>query len=87
MRVVYEAWNLIDASLVRHALEDAGFPAFVRGEALLGGFGGLPTCGLLAVSIPDSCQPQARALLDALPLLAGDGAHAGPIALAGAVPA
>ncbi|MCJ0825409.1 hypothetical protein MQC88_05470 [Luteimonas sp. 50] len=33
MRVVYEAWNLIDACLVRHALEDAGIPVLVRGDA------------------------------------------------------
>ena len=34
MRTVYEAANLIDAHLVRQALEAAGIPAFVRGEAL-----------------------------------------------------
>ena len=32
MRVVYEAANLIDAQLVRQALEHAGLPAFIRGE-------------------------------------------------------
>jgi hypothetical protein len=74
MRVVYEAWNLIDA----HPM---------RGEALLGAAGELPACGLPVVCVTDSCQPQARALLDAMPLLAGDAGHAGPIASAGAVPA
>jgi hypothetical protein len=33
MDVVYEAANLIDARLVRIALEQAGIPAFVRAEA------------------------------------------------------
>lgn len=72
MRVVYEPANLIDAHLVRHALEDAGIPAFVRGEALLGGVGQLPACGLLAVCVADTCWPQARALVEALPLCVGE---------------
>lgn len=89
MRVVYEAWNLIDAYLVRHALEDAGIPVFVRGEALLGGVGELPACGLLAVCVPDSCWPQARTTIESLPLLegeTGDG-DVDPVPLAGALPA
>ncbi|NUS38133.1 MAG: DUF2007 domain-containing protein [Lysobacter sp.] len=72
MRVVYEATNLIDAHLVRHALEDAGIPAFVRGEALLGGVGELPACGLLAVCVPDAAWPEADALVRSLPLVAGE---------------
>jgi hypothetical protein len=72
MQVVYEAWNLIDAYLVRHALEDTGIPVFVRGEALLGGVGELPACGLVAVCVPDGCWPQARAVVESLPLLAGE---------------
>ena len=72
MRVVHEAGNLIDAYLVRHALEDAGIPVFVRGEALLGGVGELPACGLLAVCVPGICWPQARAVIESLPLLAGE---------------
>lgn len=72
MRVVYEAANLIDAHLVRHALEGAGIPAFVRGEALLGGVGELPACGLVAVCVPDVAWPDANALVRALPLVAGE---------------
>jgi hypothetical protein len=72
MRVVYEAGNLIDAYLVRHALEDAGIPVFVRGEALLGGVGELPACGLLAVCVPGICWSQAQAVIESLPLLAGE---------------
>lgn len=87
MRVVYEAWNLIDAYLVRHVLEDAGIPVFVRGEALLGGVGELPAFGLLAVCVPDSCWLQAREMVDSLPLLAGEAGDREPLALAGAVPA
>ncbi|MGN6513017.1 MAG: putative signal transducing protein [Lysobacteraceae bacterium] len=72
MRVVYEAANLIDAYLVRHALEGAGIPAFVRGEALLGGIGELPACGLVAVCVPDLAWPEADALVRTLPLVVGE---------------
>lgn len=72
MRVVYEAGHVIDAHLVRHALEAAGIPAYVRGEALLGGLGELGVFGLVAVCVPDPCWPQARALVQALSLGAGD---------------
>lgn len=72
MRVVYEAANLIDAHLVRHALEAAGIPAFVRGEALLGGVGELPACGLVAVCVPHVAWPDADALVRGLPLVAGE---------------
>ena len=71
MQVVYEAANLIDAHLVRHALEDAGIPVFVRGEALLGGVGELPACGLVAVCVPDMAWPEADALVRSLPLVVG----------------
>jgi hypothetical protein len=66
MRVVYEAGHVIDAHLVRHALERAGIPAFVRGEALLGALGEVGVYGLVAVCVPDPCWPQARALVEAL---------------------
>ena len=42
MQLVYQTSNLFDAHLVKHALEDAGIPAFVFGEHLLGGGGELP---------------------------------------------
>jgi len=66
MRVVYEAAHVIDAHLVRHALEAAGLPAFIRGEALLGALGELGVYGLVAVCVPESCWPEARAVVDAL---------------------
>lgn len=68
MRVVYEAANLIDAHLVRHALEAAGIPVFLRGEHLLGGIGELPLFGVVAVCVPDAAWPEARAIVEALPM-------------------
>lgn len=68
VRVAYEAAHAIDAHLVRHALEAAGIPAFIRGEALLGGLGELGIYGLVAVCVPDACWPEARAVVEALRL-------------------
>lgn len=74
MRVAYQAGNLFDAHLAKHALEDAGLPAFVFGESLLGAGGELPLFGVLRVCVPDVVWPQARAALQAAGLLddAGD---------------
>lgn len=68
MRSVYEAANLIDAHLVRQALEAEGIPAFVRGEALTGGIGELGVFGLVGVMVPDAAWPQARDVVMALQL-------------------
>lgn len=67
MKVVYEAANLIDAHLARHALEAAGIPVFLRGEQLIGGMGELPLFGLIAVCVPDIAWPQASGIVAALP--------------------
>lgn len=68
MKVVYEAANLIDAHLVRHALEAEGIPVFLRGEQLVGGMGELPLFGVVAVCVPDVAWPEAKEIVDALPL-------------------
>ncbi|MCE7031071.1 DUF2007 domain-containing protein [Lysobacter sp. GX 14042] len=68
MRTVYEAANLIDAHLVRHALEGIGIPVFLAGEALAGAMGELPLFGLVRVQVPDVAWPAARAEVEALGL-------------------
>ena len=68
MRVVYEAANVIDAHLVQQALEHAGLPAWVRGEALTGGLGELGVFGLVAVMVPDDCVAEARQVVKTLDL-------------------
>lgn len=85
MQVVYEAANLIDAYLVRHALEHAGIPVFVRGEALLGGVGELPAAGLVAVCVPESQCARARAVVESLPFVSGEVVAAAPPRPDGAV--
>ena len=77
MQVAYRANNLFDAHLARHALEDAGIPAFVFGENLLGAGGELPLFGVLRVCVPDPCLADADAALQAAGL-ADEGAD--PIA-------
>ena len=68
MKVVYQAANLIDAHLVRHALEAEEIPVFLQGEALTGGMGELPLFGTILVCVPDVVWPQARDIVAALPL-------------------
>ena len=85
MRVVYEADGIIDAHLVRHALEAAEIPVFVKGEALLGGMGELPMFGLVQVCVPEVAWPKAREVVRALglgnPAAIGDGLDgAAPVA-------
>lgn len=78
MRVVYEAASVIDAHLVKHALEETGMPVFLRGEALLGGMGELPLFGVVAVCVPDSAWPAARAIVESLPIAMPANAEARP---------
>ncbi|WP_411832732.1 DUF2007 domain-containing protein [Pseudoxanthomonas mexicana] len=68
MQIVYRANHLFDAHLVRHALEEAGLPAFVLGESLLGGMGELPVFGMLRVCVPDAAAGQAQDIIAALDL-------------------
>jgi hypothetical protein len=71
MHVIYQADNLFDAHLVKHALEDAGIPAFVFGESLLGGMGELPLFGVLRVCVPDLARPEAEDIVARLDLGGG----------------
>jgi len=68
MQLVYQADNLFDAHLVKHALENAGIPAFVLGESLLGAAGELPLFGVLRVCVPDVAKPEADEIVAALAL-------------------
>lgn len=64
MHTLYRAENLIDAQLVKDAVEARGIPAFIVGAALTGGIGELPTMGLVEVRVPDEAAVQANAILD-----------------------
>lgn len=71
MKVVYEAANLIDAHLVRHALEAEEIPVYLRGEQLLGGMGELPLFGVVAVCVPEMAFERADTIVQALALGTG----------------
>jgi len=63
MHTVYRAENLIDAHLVKDALEAEGIPAFIAGEYLTGGVGQLPAMDFMAVMVPESSLPEASAIV------------------------
>ena len=70
MRIVYRAEGIVDAHLVKDALEQAGIPAFVNGEYRIGGMGQLPARDFLTVSVPDiaveAAAPVVRELVEML---------------------
>lgn len=70
MRTVYHAEGIVDAHLVKDALEQARIPAFVNGEYLIGGMGQLPARDFLTVSVPDvaveAAAPVVREVTDML---------------------
>jgi hypothetical protein len=70
MRIIYRAQNLIDAHLVKDALEGADVPAFISGEYLTGGVGQLPAMDYVAVLVPESsvsiAEPIVREIDNAL---------------------
>lgn len=63
MRIVYRAQNLIDAHLVKDALESAEVPAFISGEYLTGGVGQLPALDYVAVLVPESSVDVAETIV------------------------
>ncbi|RDS84574.1 DUF2007 domain-containing protein [Dyella monticola] len=63
MRIVYRAQNLIDAHLVKDALEHAQVPAFISGEYLTGGVGQLPAMDYVAVLVPESSVDVAESIV------------------------
>jgi len=68
MRTIYEAESIIDAMLVKHALEHEGIPAFVAGAHLAGAIGELPMQGLIRVQVPDSAEDEASRIVAELDL-------------------
>jgi len=63
MHIAYRAESLIDAHLVKDALERAEIPAFVSGEYLTGGVGQLPAIDYVAVMVPEAARERAAAVV------------------------
>ena len=68
MHTVYEAENIFDAMLIKHALDAAQIPAFVSGMHLSGAIGELPMSGLIRVQVPASAGAEADRIVAALDL-------------------
>jgi len=66
VKIVYRAENIIDANLVKNALEHEGIPAFVSGQYLTGAAGELPPLALVNVMVAEIDWPRARAIAEAL---------------------
>ncbi|TCV93946.1 putative signal transducing protein [Luteibacter rhizovicinus] len=66
MRIAYHAESLIDAHLVKDALERAEIPAFVSGEFLTGAVGQLPARDFVAVMVPEGCSEAAEIIVRAV---------------------
>ncbi len=66
MRIIYRAASIIDANLVKAALDHEGIPAFVNGEYLTGGMGQLPMSDLINVMVADLDVERAQPIADAI---------------------
>lgn len=66
MHVAYLAENIIDANLVRDALEAADIPAYVDGAFLAGASGELPALGMVRVLVADAHGAAARPVVEAI---------------------
>jgi malonyl CoA-acyl carrier protein transacylase len=64
MQIIYRADSIIDANLVKAALEDAGVMAFVNGAFLTGAAGELPVNGLVSVMVADFDVERAQPIVD-----------------------
>ena len=66
MQIVYRAENIIDANLVKNALEAEGIPAFVGGQYLTGAIGELPPMPLVNVMVSAIDWPRARSIAQSI---------------------
>ena len=65
MTIVYDAYNSLDAHVVKNLLENEGITAFIQGEHLQGGVGELAATGFVKVSVNDADAGKARELIAA----------------------
>ncbi|WP_266180930.1 DUF2007 domain-containing protein [Dyella humicola] len=63
MRIAYRAETLIDAHLVKDALERSDIPAFISGEYLTGAVGQLPALDYVAVLVPEASVDAAERIV------------------------
>jgi len=66
MRIIYCADTIIDANLVKGALEAEGVRAFISGEYLVGAIGELPCWNLVNVMVADEDVERALPVAQAI---------------------
>lgn len=66
METVYRAQHSIDAHVIRGLLESRGVDAYVTGEFLQGGAGGLPAFGMVEVKVAAADAALAREIIRAV---------------------
>src|SRR3954471_14669501 len=66
VKIVYQAENVIDANLVKNALEHEGITAFVSGQYLTGAVGELPPIALVNVMVAEIDFPRARPVAEGI---------------------
>ena len=66
VKIVYRAENIIDANLVKAALEQAGIEAYVAGEYLTGAVGQLPVWDLVTVMVAESDIERAAPVVESV---------------------
>jgi hypothetical protein len=66
VKIVYQAENIIDANLVKNALEQEGISAFVSGQYLTGAAGELPPIALVNVMVAAIEWPRARLIAEGI---------------------
>jgi len=64
VKIVYRAENIIDANLVKNALEAENIPAFVSGYYLTGAIGDLPPMSLVNVMVSEIDVERARTVAE-----------------------
>jgi len=66
VKIVYRAENIIDANLVKAALEQAGIEAYVSGEYLTGVVGPLLAWDLVTVMVAESDIERAAPVVESV---------------------
>ena len=88
MHIAYRAENMLDAHLVKDALDHAGIPAFVSGEYLTGAVGQLPATDYVMVMVSPLQAEEARRVVAEVESMMAAGraalaedpfAHGGPV--------
>jgi hypothetical protein len=63
MRQIYQAANIVEASIVRGLLEQGGIRTYLNGYYLQGGVGELPATGTASLWVDDHQTEQAQQII------------------------